>query len=84
MEEEDEEMEKKKQCTRNTNFIERKDFIRHYQRNGWMDLSELQAIYSIHIEGTDTLASNGQFRLKDGLSGVGTRISIIKLAPIGT
>ena len=32
------------------NFIEREDFIRYYQRNGWMDLSELH-IQAIHIEG---------------------------------
>ena len=37
------------------NFIERKDFIRRYQRNGWMDLSELRDIYSLHNEGTNTV-----------------------------
>ena len=41
----------------NNNFIDGKDFIRHYQRNGWMDLSELQTICFLHIEfeGTNTL-----------------------------
>ena len=34
------------------NFTERKHFIRRYQRNGWMDLSELRAIDSLHNEGT--------------------------------
>ena len=28
---------------------------RHYQGNGWMDFSELWAIYSQHNEGTNTL-----------------------------
>ena len=32
-----------------------KKTIRQYQRNGWMDLSELRDIDSLHIEGTDTL-----------------------------
>ena len=45
------EMEKK-QCAPNNHFSERKDFIRRYQRNGWMDLSELRAIYSLLNEGT--------------------------------
>ena len=46
---------RKQRCTLNNNFIERKDFIRHYQRNGWMDLSKLWVIYSLHIKGTNTL-----------------------------
>ena len=37
------------------NFTERKHSIRHYQRNGWMDFSELRAIDSLHNEGTNTL-----------------------------
>ena len=37
------------------NFIGKKNFIRQYQRNGWMDLSELRDIGSLHIEGTDTV-----------------------------
>ena len=37
------------------NFTERKHFIRGYQRNGWMDFSELRAIDSLHNEGTNTL-----------------------------
>ena len=41
------------------NFIDRKNFIRQYQRNGWMDLSELREIDSLHIEGTDTLVKGG-------------------------
>ena len=41
------------------NFIDRKNFIRQYQRNGWMDLSELRDIDSLHIEGTDTLVKGG-------------------------
>ena len=38
------------------NFIDRKNFIRQYQRNGW---SELRDINSLHIEGTDTLVKGG-------------------------
>ena len=41
------------------NFIDRKNFIRQYQRNGWMDLSELRDIDSLHIESTDTLLRGG-------------------------
>ena len=41
------------------NFTERKHFIRHYQRNGWMDFSELRAIDSLHNEGTNTLVMDG-------------------------
>ena len=41
------------------NFIDRTNFIRQYQRNGWMDLSELRDIDSLHIEGTDTLVKGG-------------------------
>ena len=41
------------------NFTERKHFIRHYQRNDWMDFSELQAIDSLHNEGTNTLVMGG-------------------------
>ena len=44
---------------RNNNFIERKEFTRHYQRNSWMDLSELQSIYSLHIEGTNIFVMGG-------------------------
>ena len=49
--------EEKKQRTLKSNFTERKHFIRHYQRNGWMDFSELRAraIDSLHNEGTNTL-----------------------------
>ena len=36
------------------NFTERKHSIRHYQRNDWMDFSELQDIDSLHNEGTNT------------------------------
>ena len=41
------------------NFTDRKHFIRRYQRNGWMDFSELQAIDSLHNEGTNTLVMGG-------------------------
>ena len=41
------------------NFTERKHFIRHYQKNGWMDFSELRAIDSLHNEGTNTLVMGG-------------------------
>ena len=37
------------------NFTDKKHFIRRYQRNGWMDFSELQAIDSLYNEGTNTL-----------------------------
>ena len=41
------------------NFIDRKNFIRRYQRNGYMDLSELRDIDSLHNEGTNTLVKGG-------------------------
>ena len=41
------------------NFTERKHSIRRYQRNGWMDFSELCAIDSLHNEGTNTLVMGG-------------------------
>ena len=41
------------------NFTDRKHFIRCYQRNGWMDFSELRAIDSLHNEGTNTLVMGG-------------------------
>ena len=43
-------MEEKKWRACKNNFVERKDFITCYQEDSWMDLSELQAIYSLHIE----------------------------------
>ena len=49
---------KKRRLLKN-NFTERKRFIRRYQRNGWMDFSELQAIDSLHNEGTNTLVMGG-------------------------
>ena len=42
------------------NFTERKHFIRCYQRNGWMNFSELWAIDSLHNEGTNTLVMGGK------------------------
>ena len=53
--------EKEKKMTRalRNNFTERKHFIRRYQRNGWMDFSELRAIDSLHNEGTNTLVMSG-------------------------
>ena len=59
MKKENEEEEEKKRRTLKNNFTERKHFIRHYQRNGWMDFSELQAIDSLHNEGTNTLVMGG-------------------------
>ena len=56
--EEKEEKEKKRYALKN-NFIVRKHFIRRYQRNGWMDFSELRAIDSLHNEGTNTLVMGG-------------------------
>ena len=50
--------EEKKQCALN-NFIEGTSFIICYQRNGWMDLSELQAMYSLHNEDINTLVMGG-------------------------
>ena len=44
---------------RKTNFIDRKNFIRQYQRNDDMDLSELRDIDSLHNEGTNTLVKGG-------------------------
>ena len=41
------------------NFTDRKHFIRRYQRNGWMDFSELRAVDSLHNEGTNTLVTGG-------------------------
>ena len=41
------------------NFTDRKHFIRRYQRNGWMDFSELRAIDSLHNEGANTLVMGG-------------------------
>ena len=46
-----EEVEEKKQHALKNNFNERRDFIRRYQRNGWIDLSEIRAIDSLHNEG---------------------------------
>ena len=58
-EKEGEEKKKKKRCVLKNNFTERKHFIRCYQRNGWMDFSELRAIDSLHNEGTNTLVMGG-------------------------
>ena len=58
----EEEDEKKKQHALKNNFTERKHSIRCYQRNGWMDFSELQDIDSLNNEGTNTLVMG--FRLK--------------------
>ena len=55
MDKEEEEKEEKKQCALKNNFTERKDFIRRYQRNGWMNFSELRAIDSLHNESTNTI-----------------------------
>ena len=38
---------------------EEEQFIMRYQRNGWMDFSELRAIDSLHNEGTNTLVMGG-------------------------
>ena len=54
-EEEKEEEEEKKRCTLKNDSTDRKHFIRRYQKNGWMDFSELRAIDSLHNEGTNTL-----------------------------
>ena len=51
--------EEKKRRTVKNNFTERKHSIRRYQRNGWMDFSELRAIDSPHNEGTITLVMGG-------------------------
>ena len=55
---------RRKQPALKNNFSERKHFIRRYQRNGWRDFIELQAIDSLLNEGTNTLVRNGRFRLK--------------------
>ena len=74
-----------KQRVLNNNFIERKDFIRCYQRNGWMDLNTLWAINFLHNDGTNSYFSNRWFRLKnDGLLGMGARTSAIKFVLAGT
>ena len=44
---------------RKNNFIDRKNFIRLYQRNRDMDRSKLRDIDSIHNEGTTTLVKGG-------------------------
>ena len=54
-----EENEQKKRRTLKNGFTGRKYFIRHYQRNGWMDFSELRGIDSLHNEGTNTLLMGG-------------------------
>ena len=51
--------EEKKQHALKNNFTDRKHFIRHYQRNGWMDFIELRDIDSLHNEGTNTLVTGG-------------------------
>ena len=53
------EEEEKKQHALKINFTERKHSIRRYQKNGWMDFSELWAIDSLHNEGTNTLVMGG-------------------------
>ena len=59
MEEKEKEKVQKKQCMIKNNFTERKHSIRCYQRNGWMDFSELRAIDSLYNEGTNTLVMGG-------------------------
>ena len=59
MDKKEEEKEEKKQRTLKNNFTEMKHFIRRYKGNGWMDFSELQAIDSLHNEGTNTLVMGG-------------------------
>ena len=51
--------DEKKTTGAKNNLSERMHFIRCYQRNGWMDFSELQAIDSLHNEGTNTLVMGG-------------------------
>ena len=58
--------EENKRRALNNNFIDRIidyrgriDRLRRYQRNGWMNLSELQDIDSLHIEGTNTIVKGG-------------------------
>ena len=41
------------------NFTDKKHFIRRYQRNGWMNFSELRVIDSLYNEGTNTLVMGG-------------------------
>ena len=55
----DKEKEEKKRRMFKNNFTERKHSIGRYQRNGWMDFSELRAIDSLHNEGTNTLVMGG-------------------------
>ena len=50
---------RRKLCGLKNNFTDRKHFIRRYQRNGWMDFSELWAIDPLHNEGTNTLVMGG-------------------------
>ena len=50
---------RRKQQVLKNNFSERKHFIRRYQRNGWMDFSELRVIDSLDNEGTNTLVMGG-------------------------
>ena len=52
-------MRRRKRRTFKNNFTERKHSIRRYQRNGWMDFSELRAIDSLRNEGTNTLVMGG-------------------------
>ena len=59
MTKEKEEKEEKKTSALKNNFTHRKHFIRRYQRNGWMDFSELRTIDSLHNEGTNTLVMGG-------------------------
>ena len=40
-------------------IISLKHSIRRYQRNSWIDFSELLAIDSLHNEGTNTLVMGG-------------------------
>ena len=55
--------EEETRCARKNNFVERKQLIRCYQRNGCMDLSELQPIlYTVKV--IIQYFSNGRFRLK--------------------
>ena len=58
-EKEKEKEEEKKRHTLKNNFTERKHFIRHYQRNGWMDFSKLWDIDSLHNEVSNTLVMGG-------------------------
>ena len=51
-------MRRKRRALKN-NFTDRKHFIKRYQRNGWMDFSELRAIDSLYNIGTNTLVMGG-------------------------